>query len=128
MAGRGTDIKLGTGVDELGGLAVIAAERNDSQRIDRQLSGRAGRQGDCGSFEAILSLSDTLLHDYYPLWLRRLLGRCWHSKRPLPATLSRVLIYFPQRSLQRQYRAIRKDLLKMDEQIGNLLAFTGRQE
>ena len=128
MAGRGTDIKLGSGIDALGGLAVIAAERNDSQRIDRQLSGRAGRQGDSGSFEAILSLSDSLLHDYYSLWLRRLLGRCCHASKPLPNLLSRILLYLPQQSLQRQYRALRKDLLKMDEHIGSLLAFTGRQE
>ncbi len=128
MAGRGTDIKLGAGVDELGGLAVIAAERNDSQRVDRQLSGRAGRQGDSGSFEAILSLSDTLLHDYYPLWLRRILGHCCHASKPLPKLLSRILLYLPQQSLQRQYRALRKDLLKMDEHTGSLLAFSGRQE
>lgn len=128
MAGRGTDIKLGPGVEELGGLAVIATERNDSQRIDRQLSGRAGRQGDPGSFEAILSLGDTLLHNYYPLWVRRFLGRCLSSNKALSPVLSRILIGLPQRSLQRQYRAVRRDLLKMDEQIGSLLAFTGRQE
>lgn len=128
MAGRGTDIKLGEGIDESGGLAVIAAERNDSQRLDRQLSGRAGRQGDSGSFEAILSLNDSLIHDYYPLWLRRALGRCGRANKPLPAALSRILLYLPQQSLQRRYRAIRKDLLKMDEHISSLLAFSGRQE
>ncbi len=128
MAGRGTDIKLAAGLEALGGLAVIAAERNDSQRVDRQLSGRAGRQGDSGSFEAILSLSDALLHNYYPLWLRRMLGHCCHASKPLPSALSRILLYFPQQSLQTQYRALRKDLLKMDEHIGSLLAFTGRQE
>ena len=61
MAGRGTDIKLGPGVAELGGLHVILTERHDAGRIDRQLAGRCGRQGDPGSFEAILSMEDSLL-------------------------------------------------------------------
>jgi preprotein translocase subunit SecA len=56
MAGRGTDIKLGRGVAELGGLHVIAAERNESGRIDRQLFGRCARQGDPGTAQAIVSL------------------------------------------------------------------------
>lgn len=61
MAGRGTDIKLGPGVHELGGLHVIAEERNESRRIDRQLSGRAGRQGDPGSSQFFLSYEDDLV-------------------------------------------------------------------
>ncbi len=61
MAGRGTDIALGEGVAELGGLHVIATEMHESARIDRQLAGRAGRQGDVGSFHQYLSLEDELL-------------------------------------------------------------------
>ncbi|REK15865.1 MAG: preprotein translocase subunit SecA [Planctomycetota bacterium] len=61
MAGRGTDIKLGEGVEELGGLHVIITEMHDSARIDRQLAGRCGRQGDPGSFRVYLSLEDELL-------------------------------------------------------------------
>jgi preprotein translocase subunit SecA len=61
MAGRGTDIKLGPGVAELGGLHVILTEMHDSARIDRQLAGRSGRQGDPGSFRQYLSLDDELL-------------------------------------------------------------------
>jgi preprotein translocase subunit SecA len=61
MAGRGTDIELGEGVTELGGLCVIGTEMHDSARIDRQLAGRCGRQGDPGSFEQFLSLEDELL-------------------------------------------------------------------
>ena len=61
MAGRGTDIKLGDGVDELGGLHVICTEMHDSARIDRQLIGRCGRQGDPGTFRLYLSLDDELL-------------------------------------------------------------------
>ncbi len=61
MAGRGTDIKLGEGVDDLGGLHVICTEMHDSQRIDRQLIGRCGRQGDPGTYRQYLSLDDEIL-------------------------------------------------------------------
>jgi preprotein translocase subunit SecA len=63
MAGRGTDIKLGAGVEELGGLHVICTELHDSARIDRQLIGRCGRQGDPGTFRQYLALDDDILHE-----------------------------------------------------------------
>lgn len=61
MAGRGTDIKLGEGVAEMGGLRVIGTQRHESRRIDNQLRGRSGRQGDPGSSKFYLSLEDDLL-------------------------------------------------------------------
>ena len=61
MAGRGTDIKLGTGVTKLGGLAIVGTERHEARRIDRQLRGRSGRQGDPGSSQFFLSLQDDLM-------------------------------------------------------------------
>src|SRR5690606_2527039 len=61
MAGRGTDIKLGPGVREAGGLAIIGTERHESRRVDRQLRGRAGRQGDPGSSQFFVSLEDPLM-------------------------------------------------------------------
>ena len=61
MAGRGTDIKLGEGVKEAGGLAIIGTERHDARRVDRQLRGRAGRQGDPGSSQLFVSLEDNLM-------------------------------------------------------------------
>ena len=61
MAGRGTDIKLGAGVAELGGLHVICTEMHDSARIDRQLIGRCGRQGDPGTYRQYLALDDDIL-------------------------------------------------------------------
>jgi preprotein translocase subunit SecA len=61
MAGRGTDIKLGAGVKDVGGLAIIGTERHDSRRVDRQLRGRAGRQGDPGSSQFYVSLEDDLM-------------------------------------------------------------------
>ncbi len=61
MAGRGTDIKLGQGIKDIGGLAIIGSERHDSRRVDRQLRGRAGRQGDTGSTQFYASLEDDLM-------------------------------------------------------------------
>ena len=61
MAGRGTDIKLSKEVIEAGGLAIIGTERHDSRRVDRQLRGRAGRQGDPGSSQFFVSLEDNLM-------------------------------------------------------------------
>jgi preprotein translocase subunit SecA len=61
MAGRGTDIKLGHGVAEIGGMHLIAVEPNESLRVDRQLIGRVGRQGDPGSYQFFISADDALL-------------------------------------------------------------------
>ena len=61
MAGRGTDIKLGEGVEELGGLYVLGTERHESRRIDRQLRGRCARQGDRGGSKFMISLEDDLM-------------------------------------------------------------------
>lgn len=69
MAGRGTDIKLGPGVAELGGLAVLGIAKMSSRRIDDQLRGRAGRQGDPGSSEFYVSLEDDVVIKHGPLWL-----------------------------------------------------------
>src|SRR5207245_1779313 len=66
MAGRGTDIKLGPGVAEAGGLHVIGTERHEARRIDRQLAGRSGRQGDPGSCQFFLALDDELLEPVVP--------------------------------------------------------------
>ncbi len=64
MAGRGTDIKLGEGVKELGGLCVIGTERHESRRIDNQLRGRAGRQGDPGYSQFFISFEDELMRRF----------------------------------------------------------------
>ncbi|MFC7321864.1 accessory Sec system translocase SecA2 [Halobacillus campisalis] len=71
MAGRGTDIKLGEGVDKLGGLFVIGTERHDARRIDNQLKGRAGRQGDSGASQFIISLEDELISRFAKDELKR---------------------------------------------------------
>jgi preprotein translocase subunit SecA len=66
MAGRGTDIQLAPGVAELGGLHLIGIERNDSRRIDRQLTGRVARQGDPGSYQFFVSADDALVQVHGP--------------------------------------------------------------
>jgi preprotein translocase subunit SecA len=128
MAGRGTDIKLGPGVKELGGLHVISSERNIARRIDRQLAGRCGRQGDPGSCEAILSLEDELVGLYFGDGVKSLLSAIGRKNRPVPQWVSSLLIAFPQRMLERYHRRVRRELLKVDDQRGKLLAFTGAPE
>ncbi|MEO0514624.1 MAG: hypothetical protein AAF086_04940 [Planctomycetota bacterium] len=107
MAGRGTDVKLGESVAELGGLQIIATERHDSRRVDRQLFGRAGRQGDPGDAVMFLSLEDELVRRY---------GR-W---RWLPGYFKRA-----QRRSAIRARAMRKQVLKQDEQTADSLGFAG---
>ncbi len=128
MAGRGTDIKLGLGVTELGGLHVIVAERNDSGRVDRQLMGRCARQGDPGSCEAILSFEDELTAAYFRPWLVRFLRRFARRGRSAGPLLSYLLTTLPQRATERAHARLRRNLLKIDEHLGNLLAFSGRPE
>src|SRR5690606_30325433 len=69
MAGRGTDIKLGAGVADIGGLHVIGTERHESRRIDNQLRGRAGRQGDPGSSRFFVSFGDDIMKRFAPDWV-----------------------------------------------------------
>jgi preprotein translocase subunit SecA len=75
MAGRGTDIKLGDGVKDAGGLAIIGTERHDSRRVDRQLRGRSGRQGDPGSSQFFVSLEDDLMRKFGSERIARLMDR-----------------------------------------------------
>ncbi len=125
MAGRGTDIRLGSGVAKLGGLHVIASERHEASRIDRQLFGRCARQGDPGSHEAILSLEDDLVEKFAPALMKRLLGSAGvgFSQRR-----GRRLLLAAQRAAERQHARIRRELLRMDEQLAKLLAFSGESE
>jgi preprotein translocase subunit SecA len=126
MAGRGTDIRLGPGVVEIGGLHVIASERHEAGRIDRQLFGRCGRQGDPGASEAFVSLDDELImvHVWKPWkWLAEATFSTFFGK-----WLGRVLFGRAQRGAQRVHARMRHNLLKMDEQLSESLAFSGRSE
>jgi preprotein translocase subunit SecA len=113
MAGRGTDIRLAPGVEELGGLHVIATEYHEAGRIDRQLFGRCGRQGDPGTFEEFASLEDEIVR--YARWAR------WLDARPLRLRLA-------QRAAERLHSRMRRDLLRYDEHMETALAFSGRGE
>ncbi len=128
MAGRGTDIKLGEGVRERGGLHVIATELHEAARVDRQLFGRCGRQGDPGSVEAYLSLEDELLK----LHLVDLSGvGGWLKKLRLSrrgGNSSRMLFSLAQMQAERYNAAIRREVQRQDEQMGDMLAFSGRGE
>jgi preprotein translocase subunit SecA len=128
MAGRGTDIKLGDGVAALGGLHVIATELHEARRIDRQLFGRAARQGDPGSCEAIVSLEDELPQVYSPrLWKR--LGRASTlSGRGVSTRVAVLRLHMAQRSAERLHLRLRRDLLQLDEHLDTTLAFSGRPE
>jgi preprotein translocase subunit SecA len=128
MAGRGTDIRLAPGLAELGGLHVLATERHEARRIDRQLFGRGGRQGDPGSHQAILSLDDELFGDLLDGWPRRLLEQITRSGEPVRRWPTRLLVYVAQRVAESRQTRLRRDLLKLDENLGDILAFSGRGE
>ena len=80
MAGRGTDIKLGTGVKDAGGLAILGCERHDARRIDRQLRGRSGRQGDPGSSRFYVSLEDKLMRLFGAESIAKIMDRLGHKE------------------------------------------------
>ena len=128
MAGRGTDIPLAPGVADSGGLHVIAAERNSARRIDRQLFGRAGRQGDPGSCEAILALDDRIVSEYIPKFLQRLAEIQVRNRDSLPQWLRMMIITYCQRRSESQQRQARRALARMDEYLGRALAFSGKEE
>ena len=128
MAGRGTDISLGEGVAELGGLHVIALSRNASGRVDRQLYGRCARQGDPGSAEAILSLQDPALEQFYSSAMLKLLTNFCPGSKPIPNFISKLILRLPQRRNEKEQSLIRKMLMKQDRQLRRVLAFSGKFE
>ncbi|HYH64054.1 MAG TPA: preprotein translocase subunit SecA [Urbifossiella sp.] len=124
MAGRGTDIKLGEGVAEAGGLHVIGTERHEAERIDRQLQGRAGRQGDPGSAQFMLSLEDQLLEGLGSAKQRELLelgkaggNRDWDQYAPL--------FRVAQQRIERKHYRQRLDLMNYDKHRQEMLQDIG---
>ncbi|GAB6096372.1 hypothetical protein JCM14469_26250 [Desulfatiferula olefinivorans] len=126
MAGRGTDIKLGQGVADKGGLHVIATEGHESARIDRQLFGRSARQGDPGSARAFMSLDDELITRFVAEPLRKRLADALAANRPTVRKLSETLYHRAQLSAQRLAYRQRKNVLAMDTWLEEALSFAGR--
>jgi preprotein translocase subunit SecA len=127
MAGRGTDIKLGEGVRETGGLHVIVSESHDAGRIDRQLAGRCARQGDPGSFEFYYSAEDLLLEGNRA-GVARWAMKLYPQNAPLWASVVRWAIHHSQKRTERAHSRIRHEVLKQDEKMDTLLSFSGPSE
>jgi len=115
MAGRGTDIKLGEGVAAIGGLHIIGTERHESRRIDNQLRGRSGRQGDPGSSRFYLSLEDDLLRIFGAERISSLMDRIgFQENEPIEHSMVTKAIENAQKRVEAQNFEIRKHLLEYD--------------
>lgn len=128
MAGRGTDIKISDAVRELGGLHVIATERHESHRIDRQLMGRSGRQGDPGSAMAIISLEDDLLRLNSPPLLLKSTRFLLQRSPYMGAYMAKLLVNITQYRITHRHFSARAMVLKSDQKLVSLLAFSGNME
>ncbi|VYU41921.1 preprotein translocase subunit SecA [Staphylococcus simulans] len=116
MAGRGTDIKLGEGVEELGGLAVIGTERHESRRIDDQLRGRSGRQGDRGESRFYLSLQDELMVRFGSERLQNMMGRLgMDDSTPIESKMVSRAVESAQKRVEGNNFDARKRILEYDE-------------
>ncbi|MCA9090495.1 MAG: hypothetical protein KDA90_17885 [Planctomycetaceae bacterium] len=114
LAGRGTDIRLGPGVAELGGLHVIAADHQESRRLDRQLMGRCARQGDPGSVQFFMSADDELLARHAP-WLTEFISKTRAHNGEVRLQLSSRIAQL-QRHIEHQKHIFRHNLLRSDLQ------------
>jgi preprotein translocase subunit SecA len=122
MAGRGTDIRLGPDVTANGGLHVIITEYHESPRIDRQLIGRAARQGDPGSWEAIVSLDDSLFVVHAPQMARLIRVLRLSGWRPATSLLRLV----SQHAAESKHARDRRTVLRVERQTARILAFAGQ--
>jgi len=118
MAGRGTDIKLGEGVADLGGLCVIGTERHESRRIDNQLRGRAGRQGDPGSSRFFVSFGDDIMKRFAPEWVPGMMAKLGMTEEmPLESRMVTRAIEQAQTKVEGSNFDIRKRLVEFDDVI-----------
>ncbi|MCH2042989.1 MAG: preprotein translocase subunit SecA [Saprospiraceae bacterium] len=116
MAGRGTDIKLSEEVKKAGGLAIIGTERHDSRRVDRQLRGRAGRQGDVGSSQFFVSLEDKLMRLFGSERIAKLMDRLGHKEGDvLSHSMITKSIERAQKKVEENNFGVRKRLLEYDD-------------
>ena len=116
MAGRGTDIKISDAVKQAGGLAIIGTERHDSRRVDRQLRGRAGRQGDPGSSQFFVSLEDNLMRLFRSERIAKLMDRMGHKEgEVIQHSMVTKSIERAQKKVEENNFGIRKRLLEYDD-------------
>ncbi len=116
MAGRGTDIKLGPGVREAGGLHVLGTERHESRRIDNQLRGRSGRQGDPGSSRFFVSFEDELMRRFAPDWLPGMMAKLgMDDDVPLESRMVSKAIESAQTRVETDNFEIRKNVVEYDD-------------
>ena len=116
MAGRGTDIKLGVGVKESGGLAILGTERHDSRRVDRQLRGRAGRQGDPGSSQFYVSLEDDLMRMFGSDRIAGMMDKLGYKEgEVIQHSMITKSIERAQKKVEENNFGIRKRLLEYDD-------------
>jgi preprotein translocase subunit SecA len=127
MAGRGTDIVLGDGVAQRGGLHVILTEYNESRRIDRQLVGRSARQGDPGSTQAVVALDDEIFATQAPMLAARL-HTLSAGRAAVPAWGTALLRWRAQGRLEGLHRMARENNLRQDQRLSQVLSFSGRGE
>ncbi|MDD4002205.1 MAG: preprotein translocase subunit SecA, partial [Bacteroidales bacterium] len=120
MAGRGTDIKLGEGVKDAGGLAIIGTERHESRRVDRQLRGRAGRQGDPGSSQFFVSLEDNLMRLFGSDRMSKIMDRLGLKEgEVIQHSMMTKSIERAQRKVEENNFGTRKRLLEYDDVMNN---------
>ncbi len=120
MAGRGTDIKLGAGVAEKGGLHVIGTERHESRRIDNQLRGRTGRQGDPGSSRFFVSFDDDIMKRFAPDWLPSMMAKLGlEDDYPLESSMVTRAIATAQTKVESYNFDIRKNVVEYDDVMNN---------
>src|SRR5690554_5886227 len=118
MAGRGTDIKLGEGVKDLGGLAVIGTERHESRRIDNQLRGRSGRQGDPGVTQFYLSMEDDLMRRFGSDNMKSMMARLgMDDSQPIQSKMVSKAVESAQKRVEGNNFDARKQLLQYDDVI-----------
>ena len=116
MAGRGTDIKLGKGVADIGGLKVIGTERAENRRVDNQLVGRSGRQGDPGASQFYLSFEDNLIQIYAPDNLKELIGKFdKEDEKPIINKFTSKIVNRAQKQLENSHFQSRKSTLEYDD-------------
>ena len=125
MAGRGTEIRLSADAKRAGGLHVIATERNSSGRIDRQLFGRAGRQGDPGSAQAFVALDDDLFLRNLPVAGQRALAAILKTKLPGSTAILRAAVAQAQRKSQSRAFQQRRSVMAADSWMEDALSFCG---